>query len=79
MIGNYTGARDALRDAENSMFLEGKDPKTALKEASSNATVGDRRLQLQDRRVGAGGWDHNGPERQPRSSTGTYGRLVAPV
>ncbi len=38
VIGNYTGARDALRDAENSMFLEGKDPKSALKEASSNAT-----------------------------------------
>jgi sn-glycerol 3-phosphate transport system substrate-binding protein len=38
VIGNYTGARDALRDAENSMFLEGQDPKSALKEASSNAT-----------------------------------------
>jgi sn-glycerol 3-phosphate transport system substrate-binding protein len=39
VIGNYTGARDALRDAENSMFLEGKDPKSALKEAASNATA----------------------------------------
>ena len=39
VIGNYTGARDALRDAENSMFLEGKDPKTALKDAASNATA----------------------------------------
>jgi sn-glycerol 3-phosphate transport system substrate-binding protein len=39
VIGNYTGARDALRDAENSMFLEGQDPKSALKEASSNATT----------------------------------------
>ena len=38
LIGNYTGARDALRDAENSMFLEGKDPKSALKDAGSNAT-----------------------------------------
>jgi sn-glycerol 3-phosphate transport system substrate-binding protein len=38
VIGNYTGARDALRDAENSMFLEGKDPKSALKDAGSNAT-----------------------------------------
>ncbi len=39
VIGNYTGARDALRDAENSMFLEGTDPKSALKDASSNATT----------------------------------------
>ena len=38
VIGNYTGARDALRDAENSMFLNGTDPKTALKDASKNAT-----------------------------------------
>jgi sn-glycerol 3-phosphate transport system substrate-binding protein len=39
VIGNYTGARDAVRDAENSMFLQGKDPKSALKDASSNATT----------------------------------------
>ena len=39
MIGNYTGARDALRDAENSMFLTGTAPKTALKDASKNATT----------------------------------------
>ena len=26
VIGNYTGARDALRDAENSMFLQGTGP-----------------------------------------------------
>src|SRR5215207_205814 len=38
VIGNYTGARDALRDAENTMFLNGTDPKTALKDASKNAT-----------------------------------------
>jgi len=38
VIGNYTGARDALRDAENSMFLNGTDPKTALKDASTKAT-----------------------------------------
>jgi len=38
VIGNYTGARDALRDAENSMFLNGTDPKSALKDASKNAT-----------------------------------------
>ena len=39
VIGNYTGVRDAMRDAENSMFLEGTDPKTALKNASKNATT----------------------------------------
>jgi sn-glycerol 3-phosphate transport system substrate-binding protein len=39
VIGNYTGTRDALRDAENTMFLTGADPKTALKEASENATT----------------------------------------
>jgi sn-glycerol 3-phosphate transport system substrate-binding protein len=38
VIGNYTGARDAMRDAENSMFLNGTSPKTALKNASKNAT-----------------------------------------
>jgi sn-glycerol 3-phosphate transport system substrate-binding protein len=39
VIGNYTGARDAVRDAENTMFLEGKEPKRALKDAGSNATT----------------------------------------
>jgi sn-glycerol 3-phosphate transport system substrate-binding protein len=39
VIGNYTGARDAVRDAENTMFLNGIDPKTALKNASKNATA----------------------------------------
>jgi sn-glycerol 3-phosphate transport system substrate-binding protein len=39
VIGNYTGARDAMRDAENSMFLTGTDPKTALKNAAKNATA----------------------------------------
>jgi sn-glycerol 3-phosphate transport system substrate-binding protein len=38
VIGNYTGVRDAVRDAENSMFLQGKDPKSALKDAAKNAT-----------------------------------------
>src|SRR4051794_39896868 len=28
VIGNYTGARDAMRDAENAMFLNGTAPKT---------------------------------------------------
>jgi sn-glycerol 3-phosphate transport system substrate-binding protein len=39
VIGQYTGVRDAVRDAENSMFLQGKDPKAALKDASDNATT----------------------------------------
>ena len=39
VIGNYTGVRDAVRNAENSMFLEGKDPKGALQDASKNATT----------------------------------------
>jgi sn-glycerol 3-phosphate transport system substrate-binding protein len=39
VIGNYTGARDALRDAMNSMYLQGTDPKTALTDASKNATA----------------------------------------
>jgi sn-glycerol 3-phosphate transport system substrate-binding protein len=39
VIGNYVGARDALRDAENSMFLQGTAPKTALKDAGTNATA----------------------------------------
>ena len=39
VIGQYTGVRDAVRDAENSMFLDGKDPKAALKDASTNATA----------------------------------------
>jgi sn-glycerol 3-phosphate transport system substrate-binding protein len=39
VIGNYVGARDAVRDAENRMFLEGTDPKTAVKDAGSNATT----------------------------------------
>src|SRR3954451_17522117 len=38
VIGNYTGVRDAVRDAENSMFLNGKDPKAALKDASTSST-----------------------------------------
>ncbi|HZP28201.1 MAG TPA: ABC transporter substrate-binding protein [Acidimicrobiia bacterium] len=37
VIGNYKGVRDAVRDAENSMFLQGKDPRAALKDAASNA------------------------------------------
>ena len=39
VIGNYTGTRDAMRDAENAMFLNGTAPKTAQKDASTNATA----------------------------------------
>ncbi len=39
VIGNFKGVRDAVQDAENSMFLEGKDPKSALKAAAGNATA----------------------------------------
>jgi sn-glycerol 3-phosphate transport system substrate-binding protein len=38
VIGNYTGVRNAMRDAENTMFLNGTNPKTALTNASKNAT-----------------------------------------
>lgn len=49
VIGNYTGARDAMRDAENSMFLNGTDPKTALKNAADDATA---KMQDYNSRVG---------------------------
>jgi sn-glycerol 3-phosphate transport system substrate-binding protein len=39
VIGDNAGVRAAVRDAENSMFLEGKDPKAALKAATQNATA----------------------------------------
>ena len=39
VIGNYTGVRDAMRDAENAMFLNGTSPSQALKDASSKATA----------------------------------------
>jgi sn-glycerol 3-phosphate transport system substrate-binding protein len=51
VIGNYTGVRDAMRDAENSMFLEGTDPKTALKNASKNATTA---MQEYNAKLGVG-------------------------
>ena len=38
VIGDYTGVRDAVRDAENTMFLQGKDPSAAVKSAAQNAT-----------------------------------------
>jgi sn-glycerol 3-phosphate transport system substrate-binding protein len=39
VIGNNKGARDALRDAINSMFLNGTAPRSALKSAVDGATA----------------------------------------
>jgi len=38
LIGNYAGVRDAVRDAENRMFLEGQSPRDALAAAARDAT-----------------------------------------
>jgi sn-glycerol 3-phosphate transport system substrate-binding protein len=51
VIGNYTGVRDAMRDAENSMFLNGTDPKTALKNAAKDATAA---MQDYNEKLGVG-------------------------
>ena len=71
VIGNYVGVRDAVREGENSMFLKGTAPKTALKDAATKATAEIDRLQRAHRR------QRNRP--QPRSSIGTYGRFVGPT
>jgi hypothetical protein len=39
VIGNNKGARDAIRDAVNSMFLNGTSPKDALANAAKGATA----------------------------------------
>ena len=39
VIGNYTGARDALRDAENTMFLNGADAEGRAEGRVKNATA----------------------------------------
>jgi ABC-type glycerol-3-phosphate transport system substrate-binding protein len=39
VIGNNKGARDEVRDAVNSMFLDGTSPKDALKAAVDGATA----------------------------------------
>jgi sn-glycerol 3-phosphate transport system substrate-binding protein len=51
VIGNYTGVRDAMRDAENTMFLNGTDPKAALKNASKNAAAA---MQDYNQKLGVG-------------------------
>jgi sn-glycerol 3-phosphate transport system substrate-binding protein len=49
VIGDYVGVRNAMRDAENTMFLEGKSPADALKGAASSA---DTVIQDYNSRVG---------------------------
>jgi sn-glycerol 3-phosphate transport system substrate-binding protein len=39
VIGNNKGVRDAVRDAFNTMFLEGKDPTAAIAAAQAGATA----------------------------------------
>ncbi len=39
VIGPYKDVLSAIRDAENSMFLEGKNPNAAVKSAATNATA----------------------------------------
>ncbi|MEX1007097.1 MAG: ABC transporter substrate-binding protein [Acidimicrobiia bacterium] len=39
VIGPYVEVRDVVRDAENSMFLEGKSPDAAVKAAASDSTA----------------------------------------
>jgi sn-glycerol 3-phosphate transport system substrate-binding protein len=51
VIGNYTGVRDAMREAENTMFLNGTSPKAALKSAASNANGA---MQDYNSRLGVG-------------------------
>ena len=48
VIGNYVGVRDAVRDGENSMFLNGTAPNAALKDTASKATteIDDYNVQI---------------------------------
>ena len=49
-MGPAPAVNDIVRDAENSMFLQGTDPKTALKDAASNA---DAAIKDYNTRIGA--------------------------
>jgi sn-glycerol 3-phosphate transport system substrate-binding protein len=51
VIGDYTAARDAVRDAENTMFLNGTSPKAALKNAGNDATAA---IQEYNSKIGVG-------------------------
>jgi sn-glycerol 3-phosphate transport system substrate-binding protein len=50
VIGENKGVRDAVRDAQNSMFLDGTSPKSALATAAKNATAA---IQDYNSRIGA--------------------------
>jgi sn-glycerol 3-phosphate transport system substrate-binding protein len=50
VIGDYQGVRDAVLDAEKSMFSQGTAPKAALKSAKKNA---DAAIQEYNLRIGA--------------------------
>ena len=39
MIGNYVQVRDAVREGENSMFLNGTAPNKAVADAAPKATT----------------------------------------
>jgi sn-glycerol 3-phosphate transport system substrate-binding protein len=52
VIGNYTGVRDAMRTAENTMFLNGTSPKAALKNAAKDAAGA---MDDYNSRLGVGG------------------------
>ena len=51
VIGNYVGVRNAVRDGENDMFLNGTAPDAALKTAASNATA---QIKDYNERLGVG-------------------------
>jgi sn-glycerol 3-phosphate transport system substrate-binding protein len=51
VFGPYKDAQDAIRTAENSMFLEGKSPDAAVKQAASDTTSA---ITDYNQRIGAG-------------------------
>ena len=51
VMGPAPAVNDIVRDAENSMFLQGVDPKTALKDAADQGRRRDQGLQHPHRRV----------------------------
>ena len=70
VIGNYTGARDALRDAENTCSSTAPTRRRALKERVEERDRRHRRLQLQARRRLTPSADRRSGG-QPRSSMAT--------
>ena len=51
VIGPYKEVIDAVREAENTMFLTGASPDSAVKSGAVDRDRGDRRLQPADRRL----------------------------